>query len=266
MAIQQELADDNPGVIDFRSVLSSTHHNLGWLLSNTGESSEAAAEYRKALAILQKLTDDYPAVTDLHSRLALSHNNLAFLLSHMGESSEATAEYRKAQGDPPEAGRRQSHPHRLPPPPGTQLQRLRPAVASDGQGGGGEAEFRKALALYQELVNANPAVPEFRSFLAYSHFNLGYLLWDTGESSEAAAEYGRALVLRQKLTDDYPAIPRFQGELADSLLNLGSQLAQAGKMDEAIGASREKRRSDRSSPRPARQLPMPGMPWRTARP
>ena len=97
MAIQQELADANPGVIDFRKSLASTHHNLGWLLHQTGESSEAAAEYREALAILQKLADDNPSVTEFHSRLALSHNNLAFLLSHTGEPSEATAEYRKAQ-------------------------------------------------------------------------------------------------------------------------------------------------------------------------
>ena len=42
----------------------------------TGKSSEAEAEYRKALAIQQKLADDNPAVADFRSRLASSHNNL----------------------------------------------------------------------------------------------------------------------------------------------------------------------------------------------
>ena len=38
--------------------LAGSHNNLGELLSNTGNSPEAEAEYRKALAIQQKLVED----------------------------------------------------------------------------------------------------------------------------------------------------------------------------------------------------------------
>ncbi len=77
--------------------LASHPRRLGNLLSKTGKSSEAEAEYRKALAIQQKLADDNPAVTYFRSNLALSHNILGWLLlSKTGRPSEAEAEFRKA--------------------------------------------------------------------------------------------------------------------------------------------------------------------------
>ena len=58
-----------------------------------------------------------------------------------------------------------------------------------------EAEYRKALAIYQKLADDNPAVTEFRSRLADSHNNLGWLLSNTGKPAEAEAEYRKALAI-----------------------------------------------------------------------
>ncbi len=67
------------------------------LLEDTGKSSEAEAEYRKALAIQQKLADDNPTVTEFRDSLAVSHINLGILLTnYTGRSSEAETECRKA--------------------------------------------------------------------------------------------------------------------------------------------------------------------------
>ena len=52
IAIQQTLADDHPGVTQFRGDLALGDKNLGNLLSNTGKPAAAAAEYRKALALI----------------------------------------------------------------------------------------------------------------------------------------------------------------------------------------------------------------------
>ena len=147
--------------------------HLGWLLHQTGKTSEAEAEYRKALAIQQKLADDNPAVTDFRSSLAISHNILGNLLAVTGRSSEAEAEYRKALAiqqkladDNPavtEFRNRLAISHN----------NLGNLLSDTGKPSEAEAEYRKALAIHQKLADDNPAVTEFRGFLAASHANLG---------------------------------------------------------------------------------------------
>ncbi len=80
-------------MIEFRSNLAVSHHNLGRLLSRTGKPAEAEAGYRAALAIFQKLADDNPAVMYFRSSLAFSHNSLGTLLNDSGKPAEAVAEY-----------------------------------------------------------------------------------------------------------------------------------------------------------------------------
>ena len=58
-----------------------------------------------------------------------------------------------------------------------------------------EAEYRKALALWQKLADDNPAVTEFRSGLAESHGCLGALLSKTGKPAEAEAEFRKAVAI-----------------------------------------------------------------------
>jgi eukaryotic-like serine/threonine-protein kinase len=104
-----------------------------------------------------------------------------------------------------------------------------------GKSSEAEAEYRQALAISQKVVDDDPAITQFRVFLATHHEGLGDLLRDTGRVVEAMAEYRTELALRQKLADDNPAVPAVQRELARSLLGLGWRLEQAGKTDEAIG-------------------------------
>ena len=93
--MQQKLADDNPAVAGFRDRLAISHNHLGLPLKGSGQPSEVAAEYRKALAIYQKLADDNPTDTDFRSRLAASHDNVGSLLQDTGKSWAAAVEYRK---------------------------------------------------------------------------------------------------------------------------------------------------------------------------
>ena len=59
-----------------------------------------------------------------------------------------------------------------------------------------EAEYRRALAIRRKLADDNPDVAEFRSGLAVTHDNLGYLS-ETGRPAEAEAEYRKALAIEQ---------------------------------------------------------------------
>ncbi len=96
MAVRQKLANDDPTLTEVQSDLAQSHHNLGYLLSDTGKPAKAEAEYRKSLVIYQKLVDDNPAVTRFRDSLANSHLDLGILLSQTGRPAEAEAEQRKA--------------------------------------------------------------------------------------------------------------------------------------------------------------------------
>jgi eukaryotic-like serine/threonine-protein kinase len=91
------------------------------------------------------------------------------------------------------------------------------------------AEHRTALEIRQKLADDNPAVTEFRSDLAQSYNNLGWLLSNTGQPAAAEVEYRKALVLQQKLADDNPAVAELRHTLANSRNNFGLLLADTGR-------------------------------------
>ena len=172
LAIYQKLADDNPAVTEFRSSLAGATTTSASCCGDTGKPAEAEAEYRKAMAIHQKLADDNPAVTDFRSSLAKSHHNLGYLLS-----TPASRRRRR-----PSTARRwrsgRSWPTTTPPSPNSaaawrQPHNLGILLSNTGKPAEAEAEYRKAMAIHQKLVDDNPAVTDFRSNLARSHNNLG---------------------------------------------------------------------------------------------
>jgi tetratricopeptide (TPR) repeat protein len=81
--------------------------------------------------------------------------------------------------------------------------------------------YRKALAIQQKLADANPAVSEFQTGLAWSHGNIGNLLKDTRKPEEALREYRQALAIQQKLADANPAVTELQTGLAWISSNIG---------------------------------------------
>ena len=138
--------------------------NLGILLSDTGKSSEAEAEYRKALAIQQKLADDNPAVTDSAAPGTQPQRTSACCSRIRASRAEAEAEYRKALAIRQKLADDNPAVTQIPQPPGGQPRQPRPAAcirrASQSEA---EAEYRKALAIRQKLADDNPAVTDFRT-------------------------------------------------------------------------------------------------------
>ena len=65
----------------------------------------------------------------------------------------------------------------------------------------------------------------FRQSLAYSHGNLGVLLFPApGKFVETERAFRRALELRESLVAEFPNVPGYRSDLADSCLNLGGLL------------------------------------------
>jgi hypothetical protein len=96
-----------------------------------------------------------------------------------------------------------------------------------------EAEHRAAISIRQKLADNNPAVTEFRNWLAQSHDNLGWLLSGTGKPAEAEAEYRRALEFFGKLSTDNPKVAAYRDEEANTGNNLSVVRRRLGRPADA---------------------------------
>ena len=99
--------------------------------------------------------------------------------------------------------------------------------------------IRMARDGYAALAADFPAVPEYRQYMARSHYNLGSLLKGLGKLAEAEAEYRTALTIQEKFTADFPAVPEYRQDLARSHTNLGLLLHGLGKLAEAEAEYRQ---------------------------
>src|SRR5262249_35608605 len=101
-----------------------------------------------------------------------------------------------------------------------------------------EPEFRTALLIQQKLAYENPAVVDFRNYLANIHLHLGNVLRLTGKLSEAEVEFHEAMAIYQKLIDQYPAITRSHRNLALCRSDFGFLLSGTGRLREAEAEQR----------------------------
>ena len=106
-------------------------------------------------------------------------------------------------------------------------------LSQTGKPSAAEAEYRRALEIHQKLAADNPAVTEFRKFLAIGHINLGLLLSTMGRSAEAAADDRAAMAIFEKLVVDNPKVPDYRDGLATSHTELSDALRRLGRPAEA---------------------------------
>jgi serine/threonine protein kinase len=93
--------------------------------------------------------------------------------------------------------------------------------------------YRKAIELYGKLTEDYPARTEYRSELARTYFDLGFLLIQSGENVEAGVAYLEAIRLHERLATDFPAEAAFRTDLADDFNNLGVLLRTQGNLPAA---------------------------------
>jgi tetratricopeptide (TPR) repeat protein len=96
-----------------------------------------------------------------------------------------------------------------------------------------EAEYRTALAIQQKLADDNPAVTEFRHFLAGSQSELGRLLARENRFPEAFTALETGLVIRQKLVDADPKNTGYAWYLGGSYAYRGGARVRTGQPAEA---------------------------------
>lgn len=99
--------------------------------------------------------------------------------------------------------------------------------------------YRKALALKEALVVAEPDNVDFSRKLAISYTKLGDTQWIAVDINEALEFYGKALAINQKLAADMPNDTQIRSDLAMSYGKFGYLQGVNGSTDEALENTRK---------------------------
>jgi serine/threonine-protein kinase len=216
-----------------RAIRAEGQFRVAFLRHKLGQTEEAIAGYREALAIQQRLADDFPDVPRHRKGLALAHTALGILLADRKQHEKSAEHYRKA------LALQQQLADELPDVPdyrkdlaGTHVN-LGLLLTGPKQWENSVLHYHEALALLQKLANENPAVHEYRKGLAHTHHLLGVLWTERKEQKKAAEHYGEALTLRKKLADDYPGRIEYRRDLAGTHNSLGVLLGGQKQWEKA---------------------------------
>jgi non-specific serine/threonine protein kinase/serine/threonine-protein kinase len=99
--------------------------------------------------------------------------------------------------------------------------------------------YRKALAIREALVNAEPTSVDFRRQLSTSYTKLGEILWIELEMNGTLEFYGKALAINKNLAAEMPDDPQIRSDLALSYGKFGYMHAASNHTDEALENTRK---------------------------
>jgi tetratricopeptide (TPR) repeat protein len=199
---------------------------------------DALAVHRQALALRRELAAAAGADVETRLDVARSLYEVGWMLQMTGDNagSLATHEEQRDLAERLEA----EHP--------TDAVRVVLAQAHNGIAialafTGKQAEalqaFQKALATWQKLADANPAVARHQKDVTTGHFNIGNLLTRMGKLEEGQQALQKALPILQKLTTANPAVTEFQHDLARCYGMIGWSLLKLGRPRESAEACRK---------------------------
>jgi serine/threonine protein kinase/Tfp pilus assembly protein PilF len=96
-----------------------------------------------------------------------------------------------------------------------------------------EGDFRRSLALYEELLAESPREPALRDVIGEVQMNLGLALLFSGRLDAANASFRRATAMGEGLASDFPDDPGQLQQLTGRRLQIASWMETAGRRTEA---------------------------------
>ncbi|MBS1825284.1 MAG: protein kinase [Acidobacteria bacterium] len=114
-----------------------------------------------------------------------------------------------------------------------------PNVANLGDTSGALANYRKALAIRETLLNAAPQDPDLRRDLGLSFEAVADLYVATGNTDAALEQYQKARVIFESLQESNPTSRPILSLLAKSYHNVVGQLVHSGDTSRAMELSRK---------------------------
>jgi len=249
----QKLVEQESSDPELRGSRGQAYHRLASLRFQMGDRENAVADYRRALEILEPLAAEFPAVPQYRQDLASSHVDYGYALARLGQRAEAEDLFREAI----------SLQEQLVAEFPTELQH-REDLARGHSGLGGllssnsdglgvsytgdltdesQAQFRKALALYEKLAADFPTVARYHRDVAGTLHNLAGLIGKSGKGTEAVALYEQAIRHQELALARDPKDPRSRqfltyhhNNLAETFERLGRWAEVADQQGKALGA------------------------------
>jgi tetratricopeptide (TPR) repeat protein len=172
--------------------LATGSYNLGYLLSGQKRWAEAEVEYRRTLTALEQLGKDIPDAPDVRKDLVRSHTNLGWVLREVGHP-EAEVEYRRALVIVEHLVKDFPNTHENLHLLAATHNGLGLLLSDSGRRKGAETQFRKAFALWYQLVTTYPSAPGYRVDLGGAYCSFGKWVLDGGEPEKSVEWFRMAI-------------------------------------------------------------------------
>jgi tetratricopeptide (TPR) repeat protein len=85
-----------------------------------------------------------------------------------------------------------------------------------GEGEKARSDFRQMETIFAQLAGSHAEVPEYRRYLALSHYALADSLTRAAQYKDSDQPRRAALAIQEKLVAEYPRVPEYRKELADT--------------------------------------------------
>jgi tetratricopeptide (TPR) repeat protein len=102
-----------------------------------------------------------------------------------------------------------------------------------------DPEFRKALALFEELADEFPSNDTYRTEVGHTLWDVASIAVDSGRREEAEKQHRRALAIFEKLAVDFPQNLYYRWEQCFSDWNIAGLMRRLGRLKDAEKAYRD---------------------------
>jgi tetratricopeptide (TPR) repeat protein len=219
-----------------RKALAAAYFQLGELTDKIGDKKEALAIHREALALRRELAALEGADVETRLEVVRSLGQVASLLRGTGDTTGALRAFEEQRDiiTPLDTQSATDAVHALLAESHNKIGSV--LALQEGKLADALPEYQKALAIWQKLADAYPAVDRYQSGLATCHHNIGIVLQKSGKPAESLSAFRKALAIRQKLADAYPTVIDIQSAAARSHDIIGDLQSQMGQSAEALQA------------------------------
>ena len=239
LAIDSQLAEENPESLEPRIALATAYTTLGQLFGGQpAESLEAIAAYHQAIALRKVVTQEHPELAEQFYLLASALNAMSSLQQKIGQTESALENLHGAlqiferidQSYPGVVSYQQGL--------GATYNMMTDLERQRGERAEALAFAQKARSLFKHLVTENPKNANYQRELAKSHNNLGRLQAQAGEPTEALRSFQHAVDLFESL---HELDPQDSYNLA---CNVALSIPMIGVKKESQGTSQELSKGD----------------------
>jgi serine/threonine protein kinase/tetratricopeptide (TPR) repeat protein len=227
--------DVSPRSFRLRQLRARVDTESGAIMQERGQFAEAVAQFSKAKAEWDDLEKEQPKDRSLMLDAAEAHDKLGDVLRFEGKIDQAFDEYSEGKVERQRAkdtgnGQVTEEKGAL----ATSHIKIGSVYQLRGESALALEEYKQALRLRQEMLQAEPTNATFEEKVLDAHDSLGVLSLAIGDNDGALATYRAALPLTAELVRRDPTNAEYQRWSGRMLADLGYALLLVGKFQESL--------------------------------